>query len=241
MLKKIDAVIVEDDPYFVKIFCKMLARNEGINVTGIFNSGEQFQNELKCGLSFEVAFVDLGLPGIAGSEVGEHLRKERPNSQIVFVTANVEFAATAFDLEVTDYLVKPFDDKRLGRCIARVFNKMEKHNSNNEAYTITNKNGAVILDITDIIFIEKHKKNCIFYTTGGVYESGETLDGIEKKLSQQDFLRSHRSYLVNRNYIRRIEKWGDRSYEIEFAYTDHKASLSRGKVGMLKYLKMAIW
>ena len=61
--------------------------------------------------------MDLALPGIAGSEVEEYLREKRPDVQVVFVTANMEFAVTAFDLEVTDYLVKPFDDKRLGRCM----------------------------------------------------------------------------------------------------------------------------
>lgn len=59
---------------------------------------------------------------------------------------------------------------------------------------------------------------------------------VKKKLKQQDFFRSHRSYIVNKKYIRKIKKWGDRSFEIEFAYTDQKAPLSRGKVGMLKYI-----
>lgn len=241
MPEKINAVIVEDDPYFAKVFDKMLTKSEKINVTGIFDSGEQFKDEFKCGLSCEVAFLDLALPGITGSEVGEYLRKERPDLQVVFVTGNVEFAVTAFDLEVTDYLVKPFDDKRLGRCIARVLNKIEKQRLKNEVYIITNKNGTVILDINDIIFIEKYKKNYIFHTTGGVYESNETLDRVDEKLNQQDFFRSHRSYLVNKKYIRKVEKWGDRSYEIEFVHTDKIASLSRGRVGLLKYLKKAGW
>ncbi len=235
MPEKINAVIVEDDPYFAAAFNHMLTKNEQINVTGIFNSGELFKDELKCGLSCEVAFLDLALPGIAGSEVEEYLREKRPDVQVVFVTANMEFAVTAFDLEVTDYLVKPFDDKRLGRCIARVLNRIEKQNSKDEAYTIKNKNGTIMLDTGDIIFIAKHKKNCIFHTAGGVYESYETLDEVEKKLNQQDFFRSHRSYLVNKIYIQKVEKWGDRSYEIIFTHTDQRAPLSRGRVGMLKY------
>lgn len=173
MPEKVNAVIVEDDPYFAKVFDKMLTKSEKINVTGIFDSGEQFKDELKCGLSCEVAFLDLALPGIAGSEVGEYLRKERPDLQVVFVTGNVEFAVTAFDLEVTDYLVKPFDDQRLGRCITKVLNRIIKQSLKNEVYVITNKNGTVILDINDIIFIEKYRKNCIFHTTSGVYESYE--------------------------------------------------------------------
>jgi len=240
MPEKVNAVIVDDDPYFAKVFNKMLTRNERINVTGIFDSGEQFMEKLKC-VRCEVAFLDLALPGITGSKVGEYLKKERPDMQMVFVTGNVEFAATAFDLEVTDYLVKPFDDRRLGRCIVRVLNRIKKQHSHNEAYIITNKNGTVLLDIDNIIFIEKYKKNCIFHTTSGVYESYETLDMVEKKLKQQNFFRSHRSYIVNKKYIRKIEKWGDRSFEIGFAHIEQKAPLSRGKVRLLKYTNNSNW
>jgi len=66
-------------------------------------------------------------------------------------------------------------------------------------------------------------------------------DRVEKRLNRQNFFRSHRSCLVNKKYIRKVEKWGDRSYEIEFAHTAQRALLSRGKVGILKYLNKAGW
>jgi len=57
MPEKINDVIIEDDPYFARVFNKMLTKIEQINVNGIFNSDELFKDELKCELSCEIAYL----------------------------------------------------------------------------------------------------------------------------------------------------------------------------------------
>ncbi|MBM7854990.1 DNA-binding LytR/AlgR family response regulator [Desulfohalotomaculum tongense] len=236
MLEKIDAVIVDDNPYSAKVFSNMLIKSGRINVAGIFDSGEKLMVSFQSGLNCHIVFWDTALPGIAGSKLEEYLRKERSDIQVVFVTANIEFTPEAFDLEATDYLVKPFDEERLNRCITRILNKIESSNRKAETYTIENKSDTIILNIDHIIFIEKYKKNSIFHTTEGIYKSYESLNTVEKKLNCQDFFRSHRSFIVNKNYIQRVKRWGDRAYEIIFTQTDKTASLSRSRIGMLKSL-----
>lgn len=158
-MKTLKAVIVEDDPYFAKMFVTMLKKSNRIEKVKIFRSGEQFIQGLTSALDFAVVFLDIQLPGIAGSELGKKLKETRPEIQVVFVTGETAFGAEAFDIEAVDYLIKPFDSDRLNRCLTRVFKRLDL---TVKKYTISNKLGTFRININNIVFIEKVQKTPFF-------------------------------------------------------------------------------
>ncbi|MEG6521772.1 LytR/AlgR family response regulator transcription factor [Desulfotomaculum sp. 1211_IL3151] len=220
----INAIVVEDDRYFSKMFVKMLQKTNKINVLAIYNSSEQFISNIKYTIKPEVVFLDIELPGLLGSELGKEIRKKYQNIQVVFVTGKVDFAPEAFDIEAADYLVKPFDYERLNRCIARVY---ERIGYKKKTYLLKTKTTQFNLDIGKILFVEKVDKNIVFHTPEGIFTGTDTIEAAYLILEEEGFIRSHRSYIINPSYIKSIERWADRSYQIKFSYGEGTAFLSR--------------
>ncbi|MCF8012190.1 MAG: LytTR family DNA-binding domain-containing protein [Clostridiales bacterium] len=222
--------IVEDDHYFAKLFQSMVYKTGKISSIDTYYTGEDFLNALKNDLTYDVVFLDIKLPGIEGYELGA-LVKKTDYMQVVFVTGLTDRAADAFDIEAADYLVKPFKQERLNRCIGRVLKKL--HPSDTKKILIKGKKETVLEDESKIIFIEKMARKVILYTTKKTYELYNTIANIEGQLND-NFIRSHKSYIVNINYVKESVKWGDRAYLIKFNYTDKTALLSRGKTHEFK-------
>ena len=102
------------------MFVRMLQKTNKINVLAVYKDGEQFIQNIKSLAKPEVVFLDIELPGVQGSELGKKIKKRFEDIQVVFVTGKLEFAAEAFDIEASDYLIKPFNNERLDRCLCRV-------------------------------------------------------------------------------------------------------------------------
>lgn len=231
VVNKIKAVIVEDNPYFAQMFKVMLEKYERLKIVGVYGSGENFISSLRTGISVDVVFLDIDLPGIKGSILGNKLKENRPNIQVVFVTGTTDFAAEAFDIEAADYLVKPFDDKRLERSLNRIAIKLE---SIPKYIPVKTRNNIMRLDIKNILFIEKDKKHTVFITSDGDYQSSDTIESIDNKLRTEGFLRTHKSYIVNPLHVKKIKRWADRAYTIEFNSDDRVALLSRSNLERFK-------
>lgn len=239
MSVNLNAIIVEDDPYFVKYLVLMLNKYEFLNITNIFVNGESFLKALNQGLVCDIVFLDIDLPGITGFQIGNRIKNICTDTKIVFVTGHAEYAVNAFDLDAIDYLLKPFDQERLRRCLERVkasyiIKTINQKTDSIPIYKIIENGNIIILKTKDIIFIEKLKKQVVFHTLLGIYKRYGIIETLEKELLPQGFLRSHKSYIVNPKYIKKIEKWGDRAYQIKFDNTKNTALLSRSKVQLLR-------
>ncbi|WP_003545796.1 LytR/AlgR family response regulator transcription factor [Desulfotomaculum nigrificans] len=228
---KLKSIIVEDDPYFSKVLRVMLERSGHIEVVATFHSSEDFLHSGLALPDIQVVFLDIELPGINGAELGKELRKQCSSLQVVFVTGKIEYAADAFDIDAIDYLVKPFDQERLNRCISRVISRIKKAPV---TITLKTQRSTLCLDITKILFIEKQSKYSSFYTTEGNYDTLDTIEAIEAKLGAYGFIRTHKSYIINPNYIKSLERWADRAYQVRFHFGEHVALVSRSHIDKLK-------
>lgn len=119
---KIRALVVDDEPLARKRLRRLLARHEDVEVVGEATSGDE-----TIGMVLEerpdVLFLDVRMPGRDGLEAFRELRKKLPEQVLplaVFTTAHEEHAIEAFELEGTDYLVKPVEEDQLDRALRRV-------------------------------------------------------------------------------------------------------------------------
>jgi len=108
----------------------------------------------------------------------------------------------------------------------------------NETLSISVKNEAIILNIRDIIFIEKQQghKQLIIYTHDNQFAANLTLNNLERRLAGFGFVRTHKSFLVNINKLERILPWGHKSYLAKLNGTQKEVLISRKYAPAVKAL-----
>ncbi len=171
--------------------------------------------ELAAKSHYDAMFIDIHLGDMAGTTLALLLRKLLPDVQIVFATAYDQYAVKAFDMDVVDFVMKPFDPKRVARAMERLETRLKNTGApqKEEPPAVSNKlsiscdKRLVLLDIPDIAYIETDSRNCILHTVHGDYSCSQPLGFFEKRLASAQFFRIHKSYLVNLQYIVELCPW----------------------------------
>jgi two-component system LytT family response regulator len=179
----------------------------------------------------DLIFLDIQMPKINGFEMLELI--DQPPA-VVFTTAFEEYAIKAFESHAVDYLLKPFSKDRFEKAIQkwRQQNRQEREDTthaliNNPALNASQQNRVVVKDngkiriipITNIQYLEAADDYVKIHTTEGIFLKNKTMGYFEEALEAQNFIRIHRSYIINVQLITRIDP-----YEKE----NHLAILSMG-------------
>jgi len=243
--------VAEDNLSEMKHLRQLLAGEADLDIVGEAYDGDKalkLINELKP----EVAFLDITMPGISGMELAGMIDQ---SVQVVFITAHHDYAINAFELGSVDYILKPVDQERLSNTLHRI--RRSKACALNETLTVSVKNEAIILNIRDIIFIEKQQghKQIIIYTYDnqlfvnlplnnlesrlarfGFVRTNLPLNNLESRLARFGFVRTHKSFLVNINKLERILPWGHKSYLAKLNGTQKEVLISRKYAPTVKAL-----
>jgi two-component system LytT family response regulator len=164
-------------------------------------------------------FLDIEMPNYSGFEIVTFFKDI--NFEIIFVTAYDQYAIRAFEIAAIDYLLKPIDIERLKNAVARVVqqrnieqqsqrlsllsNTLESKQLKN--IVISDKGQQNIIAIDSIIAIEAQESYCTIHTTEKTYIASKNLKHFETVLeSVPDFFRVHKSWLVNKKYIKQYSK-----------------------------------
>lgn len=169
--------------------------------------------ELIEALDYDIAFLDIEMPGLTGLDVAEAIAKLRNQPAVIFVTAYSEHAVKAFELEAVDYLVKPVTVDRLRGAIAKV-KRGERTRvgrpSDGERKMRINRipvekaGKKILLPIEDIIYISSKDDYSYIHTSDARFISSTPLRILEERLAENVFYRVHRRYLVNLNKVSEI-------------------------------------
>lgn len=173
-------------------------------------------------------FIDISLTDMSGTTLAGAAKKLLPQAKIVFATAYSQYAARAFEMEIDDYILKPFHPDRVRRVLEKCRQMIEKEQ--NEAspekprqpetvpaarpagagtprMTITVNRAIVFLDIPQIVYAETCGRGTKIHTTGREYETSMLLGDLEKQLQSYGFFRIHKCYLVNPGFIVEMFPW----------------------------------
>jgi len=190
----------------------------------------------------DVVFVDIDLNGEDGLNCARVLTELEPKLKVIFATAHSEYMAGAFEIYAFDYLVKPFNMDRLVRTLDRIRSTLTgsgMHNaagapdgseepeegtpdkvSRSEHYRgkllIKGKDQTYLLDVDEILFIERTDGSTNIVTAKEQYKTSISLSDVEAKLDADRFMRCHKSYIVNLSRITRIEPYGRWTYVVKF-------------------------
>ena len=206
MIGTLRAIVVDDEPGARERLLAMLARVPGFVVVGEAGDGERAQQLLE-ELQPDVAFMDISMPRRSGIDV---LRQLPPTQRpaVVLVTAHTEFAIDAFDLDVADYILKPFGSERLLRACLRVQGKGVTTTEN--PGWIAAKDGRDLVRVlpSEVAAVVADGNYVRLLTASAGYIVRATLQSMEEQLRRYGFQRTSRSSLVNLTYLERIEPTG---------------------------------
>lgn len=225
-MNKLKAIIIDDEPLARDLIKSYLSDHPNIEL--LVECGDGFQG-LKAIQEHkpDMLFLDVQMPKITGFEMLE-LVEEPPI--VIFTTAYNEYAIKAFEMNAVDYLLKPFARERFKLAIEKaVENHRLKQNqpieklqtdlqqvSGEKLQRIVVKNGAKIyvLPTHDLIYLEAQDDYVMLYGKEGKYLKEQTMKYFEANLDSSQFIRIHRSYIVNVNNIVQLEHYEKESYRL---------------------------
>lgn len=237
-------IIIDDEPLARTIVREYLQSYPQLEVAQECNDGfegvkaiQQYQPDL--------IFLDIQMPKINGFEMLELV--DQPPA-VIFTTAFDEYAIKAFEAHAIDYLLKPFDQERFDKAIAKW---MDQKNGNKEKAThdlletaslspsqsqrVVVKNGSKIKIIPahDIFYLEAADDYVKIHTQEGYFLKNKTMNHFEQVLDKSLFVRGHRSYIVNVQQITRIDPY-EKDGHVAVLRSGAKVPVSRGGYGKLK-------
>ncbi len=226
-MKKIKTLIIDDEQLGRDLIKAYLAKNESIEVLAECSNGfdgiKQI-NELKP----DLIFLDIQMPKLTGFEMLELI--ETP-PVIIFTTAYDQYALKAFEVNATDYLLKPFSEERFNEALEKAtrllsnkilsdakFNDILKvadsRTESLERIVVKNQQKITLIPVEDIKYIEAQDDYTMLYTQKGNFLKQKTMKYFEENLSPKDFIRIHRSYIIKLSLLKQIDLLEKESYQV---------------------------
>ncbi len=160
-----------------------------------FSNAEEL---LKHNEEFDVVFLDIQMQGMTGMEAAKKIRESDTESYIIFVTVLKECVYDAFEVAASDYLLKPVEDERFNRTMARILHYIEDRGQ--ASLIIQKSTGYKSIRFVDIFYCEVINRKIYIHTKQGMIDYYFKIEELERQL-ETHFIRCHRSYLVNLQYI----------------------------------------
>lgn len=188
--------------------------------------------------NFDVLFIDINLNDIEGTALAAAAQKIQPQAQIIFATAYSQYAVKAFELGVSNYILKPFDPDRLKLVLEKCRKELTFSTpSGTERLAINVNRKIIMLDIEKIVYLETEGRGCIIHTMSGDYTDNTLLGEHEKRLLLHGFFRIHKSYLVNLHYITELFPWANNSLALKMqGFENNILPVGRERVRNLRQL-----
>jgi two-component system response regulator LytT len=231
----LSTVIVDDEQLARDELAYLLKDIGDINVVAQGKNGVEAVNLIR-EHNPDLVFLDVQMPGLDGfGVIKKLLDRKLPLPKIVFATAFDQYAVKAFEVNAIDYLLKPFDKKRVAQSVQKVRAKLDPESaSTDKLETLVRmlesqkpQTSKILLKAAGRLFLIDQKDICFasiedgiisVATTGTASMEGQsncrTLEELLDSLDPNVFWRAHRSYLVNINRIKEVVPWFKSSYQL---------------------------
>lgn len=167
-----------------------------------FENGANLVYDTQDGMRFDMIFMEINMSQMSGVDAARRLRDMNYDGEIVFVTASRDYGVESYEVEASGYLLKPATYHKLSSTMDRV---LRTHFA--RTYCVKYRNSLIRIRFEEILYIESNNSRCLLFRSNGEkYYIYKRLSEIEAELADSRFLRCHRSYIVNMDYITCIDK-----------------------------------
>jgi len=218
--KPIKCLIVDDEPMARDVIRRYIEKVPTLHLAGECGNAIDallfLHNE-----TADLIFLDIRMPHITGTDF---VRSLRNIPKVIFTTAYKEYALEGFELDVVDYLLKPIRFDRFLRAVSKAFPQKkeeledysttivvhDKKISSGFIYLKSDRKMAKVM-LDDILYIESARDYIKEYTQNSCIVTRQTISSIEAMLSDNEFIRIHRSYIVS---LKKIDSFTHETVEI---------------------------
>ena len=228
----LNCIVVDDDEMSRKVVAHFIERTKFLQLTKAFDNAIDALKYLD-EEHVDIIFLDVQMPEMSGMEFINTLEKD---IEIILITSEEKYAVEAFEKKVTDYLVKPIEYGRFLQASQEAERKVEIKRAaavvRKEFYVRTDSK-IVRIPFRNILFVEALADYVIIQTEQKKHIVHFTMKGIANRLPEDEFVRTHRSYIVN---LEKIEALEDNSVVMGDKYIPVGASYKEALLDRLNFL-----
>ena len=199
----LNCIIIEDDDLSRKILEEYIHRTDSLNLLATFPNAIEAINHMTKTTKVDLVFLDIELPEMTGVEFLESLQQ---HPQVIITSSKEKYALTAFDFDVTDYLLKPVKYPRFFSAVekAHKLSLLSQFTQLKDEIFIKKGGSLIRLHYSDIHWIEALENYVVLNTSSGKYTIHFTMKAMVGNLPGNQFQRIHRSYIANTRLITAI-------------------------------------
>lgn len=199
------SIIVDDEELSRNIIQNFVDKSENLESLAQCEDGIQASNFL-ARREIDLIFLDIEMPEMSGMDLIKSLNKP---PMVILITSKKEHAIEAFEYNVVDYILKPFDYPRFAKAVGKareLFRRNNESQDDDADLYVKVDSRLVKIKASDVYWIEALGDYIVINTADSKYIVHNTMKGIESKLSPDRFLRVHRSYIVRLDRIETLDE-----------------------------------
>jgi two-component system LytT family response regulator len=206
-------LVVDDDPMSVQIVRTCIGNTPFLDATAACSSAIEAAEVLRT-QAFDVLFLDVEMPLMSGLDL---LRTLPDPPQVVLITSSQSYAVQAFEFAVADYLLKPLSYPRFLQAANKVLENINAQraagetdahltNSHDAEFTFVKVDNKLMrVDFADVLYVEALGDYVHLVTNRSKLIVYSTMRAIEEKFPPQRFVRVHRSFIINIDFVQALE------------------------------------
>ena len=202
-MNRLTAIALDDEPGSLEVIEQHAAKVDFMDLKATFTSPSKALTFLQEN-EIQVLFLDIEMPDINGLELARML--DRRATQVVFITAFPEYALEGFELQVADYLMKPLSFNRFMKACLKVKETYDPKQHEDEFIFVKDGYQLRKIRLEEIRYIKSDANLLNIHTTSERILTRMTISRIMEALPEDQFIRVHKSYIVNLQHIERVDQ-----------------------------------
>lgn len=193
-----------------------------------YKSPYDLLNDVEKTGGFDIYLLDVVMPHMTGVALARRLRERKERAEILFLTVSKEYAVEAFGVKAAGYLIKPVSKADFDEAVLDCIRRLSAENKS--SLVLKAKNSLYRVPVSDLVCVESfnHNQVCTL-ADGSTLETSVTLTELMETLKDEPaFVRPHRAYIINMDFIRRLT-----AHEL-FLTNDERIPVSQSEYGRLK-------
>lgn len=218
----INCLVVDDEKLSRDYLSELIRRVPYLNLVASLENPNDVYLALKKH-DIKLVFADIQMPELSGTQL---LKSLTDPPMFIYVTGSTSFAVESYELDALDYLVKPFSFERFLKSADKALDKLmlrEGKTNPKNFITVKDRHRTIILPFMEVLYVEGAKDYIVIYTKEKKYMKWGTMKSIEAELIGRQFIRIHRSYIINLDYM---DSMDGTSVRLNFVEADLPIGLS---------------
>lgn len=171
-----------------------------------YQSAEEFIFYWKEEEEFNLIILDIEMRQMSGIELAKHIRSRDKEIDIVFFTAHNEFVFEGYEVKAMNYLLKPINYKKLEKVVNKCYEKYQKSKKNEEYLSVKLSKGTIEVALSKVRYFIMFSHYLDIVTENEVIKWKKRIGDLEEEINSTKFVRCHRSYIVNMDYVKIVKK-----------------------------------